>query len=113
MLCHGVGSRRFRIGRGPMAVSFKYFSGALSIARALLFGTDVSPERLKARLAICRVCDYSERKGSIMKCSVCGCALRENGSLINLARYETTSSYGCHHPDGDQWVAGGADPKKD
>ena len=74
----------------------------LSVAKALLTGVDVSPERLEKRLEICSNCPKAKKDGNLMTCSICGCKLKIRG-LVNLARYEETQEYGCKHPDGSQW----------
>ena len=79
---------------------------SISVARALLTGKDVSPERLEKRLEVCSSCDMMVKDGALMRCGVCGCKVAENG-LVNLARYEETGSYGCKHPDGSKWKEAG------
>ena len=80
------------------------YEKAFSLAKALLTGTDVSPERLKRRLEICKECpnvriDSNEN----MTCGICGCQLRGDKALINLARYEENWSYGCRSQGGSRW----------
>tara|TARA_R110002020_G_scaffold123580_5_gene280254 strand:- start:165 stop:443 length:279 start_codon:yes stop_codon:yes gene_type:complete len=79
----------------------------ISYAKAVLTGKDVSQETLKKRLAICAECDWvTVSAHNLMRCGICKCKLKTTG-LQNLARYEETSGYGCKHPDGSQWKAGG------
>jgi hypothetical protein len=75
----------------------------ITAASALLTGTVISPERVKKRIEVCATCDKVRRDGDKMWCGVCGCALKGDKSLINLARYEETPAYGCKHPAGSRW----------
>jgi len=82
------------------------FSKTYTLTKALLTGRDVSPEQMQARLEICRACDKVTLKGMLMRCSICGCQVKESG-LINLARYRETADYGCKHDSGSKWKAAG------
>ena len=79
----------------------------VSLASALVAGRRVANERICRRIEICARCPYVRikrtRKGRKMLCRICGCRLRGNRSLINLARYEETKRYGCKHPRGSRW----------
>ena len=48
-----------------------------------------------------------EFDGHVLRCGVCGCKLKDDNSLINLARYEEGEKYGCKHPDGSKWKEAG------
>jgi len=76
-----------------------------SLASALLTGEHVSPERLEKRLEICSTCPYAtkSKKAETTKCGICGCKIRGDKSLINLALYEETEHYGCKAPAGSKW----------
>ncbi len=77
-----------------------------TLAKALLTGTDVSPEQVEARLKVCRTCNKVVQKGNIMRCGVCSCKVTDSG-LINLARYVETKDWGCKHAEGSKWKAAG------
>lgn len=81
-----------------------------SLASAVLSGEHVSPERVKRRLEICVECPYSvksKQHEAKSKCGICGCRIRGDKSLINLALYEETDAYGCKAPAGSKWKAEG------
>lgn len=78
------------------------FHDTFSVASALLWGTDVSKERLRKRLEICHDCSEVVISGTMMRCGICHCQVAEQG-LINLARYEETSRYGCKYERGSRW----------
>jgi len=83
-------------------------SKAISLGKALLAGEDVGEEALAKRIEICGACDLVkiDHFGN-MNCGICGCKLTGSKALINLARYEETTEYGCKHPDGSQWKKNG------
>jgi uncharacterized paraquat-inducible protein A len=91
-----------------MSTIVEMFQKTLSLAKALITGTDVSEDRLRARLEICSTCDKVKHDGNTMRCGICGCKLADTG-LVNLARYEEDpdKKYGCMHPDGSRWKAKG------
>jgi hypothetical protein len=92
-------------------IGAELFQKVVSLGVALLTGEDVSRERLEKRLEICRGCDKVRIQGNAqngtLSCGVCGCKLRGDKSLVNLARYEETAHYGCRHPRGSRWKANG------
>jgi len=79
----------------------------ISLASALVAGQRVSIKRIRRRIKVCARCRYvrvrKTRKGRKLNCRICGCRLRGDRSLINLARYEETARYGCKHPRGSRW----------
>lgn len=78
----------------------------ISLASAIVFGERVSDERLKERIKICSECPKSEvNSEGLMNCGICGCALKGDRSLVNLALYEETDKYGCKAPGGSRWKA--------
>jgi len=83
----------------------------ITLASALVAGRCVIDERICRRIEICAGCPYVRvkrtRKGRKVICRICGCRLRGNRSLINLARYEETARYGCKHPRGSRWKKAG------
>jgi hypothetical protein len=83
----------------------------ISLAYALIGGKDVSPERMEARVNICSTCEFVRLQGNVetglFRCGFCKCKIKSDSTLINLARYEETSSYGCKHPEGSQWKKAG------
>ena len=83
----------------------------VSLASALVTGRRVSNERIFRRIEICARCRYVRvkrtRNGRKLNCQICGCRLRGDRSLINLARYEETRGYGCKHPRGSRWKKSG------
>lgn len=89
-----------------MRITMEFLLKTFSVARALLTGTDVSRDTMRKRLEICASCDRVEVKGAMMRCGICQCKLAEQG-LVNLARYEETESYGCHHENGSKWKEAG------
>lgn len=78
----------------------------LSLAKAVWKGQDVPHDVIQKRLEICKDCDLVGIVGDVMKCTICGCKLKERG-LQNLARYEETKEYGCKHPEGSKWKKNG------
>jgi len=96
-----------------MALGFELITKAMSVAKAILTGENVPPEVLEQRLAICRGCDLvrvkmnHRTKEEMVSCGVCGCKLKGDRSLVNLARYVETDEYGCKHPSGSRWAAAG------
>lgn len=81
-----------------------------SLASALLTGEHVSPERVQKRLEICVDCPYSIKSKTNIgktKCGICGCKIKGDKSLINLALYEETEQYGCKAPAGSKWKEAG------
>ncbi len=89
-----------------MSVAPKFLLQTLTVAKALLIGTDVGEDKLRKRLEVCRQCDKVKAQGSVMRCGICGCRLKESG-LVNLARYQETKDYGCKHSKGSQWRKAG------
>jgi hypothetical protein len=85
------------------------FKKTLSLATAVVFGERVSDERIAKRLAICSNCDMMIIKKDpgtgeeVMGCGVCGCRLKGDRALNNLALYEETDKYGCKHRQGSKW----------
>lgn len=81
----------------------------LSLGRALLTGVNVSPERLAKRIEICSTCENVVVNGNpdsgLLSCGLCGCKLSGDNSLVNLARFEETDSYGCKADNGSKWKA--------
>ena len=79
------------------------FSKVITLASALLTGKCVSKERMEKRVEICRTCPLVKFQGNdetaLPYCGVCGCKVRGDRTLINLARFEETSKYGCKFPD--------------
>lgn len=81
------------------------FQKTFTLAKALLSGETVSEERLKKRLEICSTCDKKRTNSrGEGRCGVCGCRLKGDKSLVNLARYEKP---GCKHPRGSKWERNG------
>jgi hypothetical protein len=79
-------------------------SKAITLAKAILVGKDVSEDRLAKRIEICGSCDLVKTDDfGNMNCGICGCKLSGSKALINLARYEETPEYGCKHPSGSRW----------
>jgi hypothetical protein len=77
-------------------------SQILSVAFALLAGKGVSRERVVARAKICQTCPYVRAtKTHEANCSICGCPVRAERKLVNLARFEETDKYGCKYVDSD------------
>ncbi len=79
----------------------------ITLATALITGREVSEARIRGRINICARCRFvrvrKTRAGRKLNCRICGCRLRGDRSLINLARYEETRHYGCKHPKGSRW----------
>lgn len=92
-----------------MSVAKEMLDKTISLTTALLSGEVVSEETIKRRIEICSTCPLVKLsgKGQTMSCGVCGCRLRGDKSLMNLARYEETKSYGCKHPAGSRWRKAG------
>jgi len=86
-----------------MFVSFDSFTRTLNMLRAVVCGETVSEDRMKARLVICSTCPHVTELGGSMSCGICGCKLKGDKSLINLAKYEETAAYGCKAPGGSKW----------
>lgn len=78
-------------------------SKAASVTSALLFGKKVSAARIKARMEVCSDCLFSEIENGKLSCGICGCGISGSPSALNLAQYEETEEYGCHHPQGSRW----------
>lgn len=78
-----------------------------TLAKAISLGSYVSEERIRRRLEVCAACDKLEvvkdRDTEIYRCGICGCMLKGDKTLVNLAAYEETADYGCKHPDGSKW----------
>jgi len=85
------------------------FQKTISLAAALLTGENVSQEVMLKRLEICAVCDKVQHDGKLMRCGICGCALKGDKSLINLVRFKQTARYGCKHGSGSKWTKAGLD----
>lgn len=83
------------------------FKKTLSLATAITSGEKISDERIAKRLAICSTCDKLIQKDGCMACSICGCKLKGNRSLTNLALYNETEKYGCKYEGGSKWKAAG------
>jgi len=81
---------------------------AASLAKAVATGTRVSDERIDKRLEICAACPKVIKASSGLKCGICGCKVKGDRSLVNLALYEETDKYGCKFPGGSKWKEGGA-----
>jgi len=90
-----------------MFVTKDLFRKTISLARALICGEHVNEERVKKRIEICSTCQHVEEVDNLMRCGICGCRVRGDRSLINLALYEETGEYGCKHPAGSRWKAEG------
>ena len=82
-------------------------SKTFSLAQALISGETISEERLAQRLEVCAVCPYVRQTNGAMSCGICGCRLKGDKSLINLARYEETDKYGCKSKGGSRWKKAG------
>ena len=85
------------------------FQKTISLAAALLTGENVSQEVMLKRLEICTTCEKVQHDGKLMRCGVCGCKLRGDKSLINLARFKQTDKWGCKYPGGSKWTVAGLD----
>jgi len=81
-----------------MSNMWNTLSKTYSVAKAILTGKDVGEDRLRERLKICSECELVKVQGQLMRCGICGCAVKESG-LVNLARYEETDQYGCKYVD--------------
>ena len=96
--------------RRSIAISVEktVFQKTWTLAKALLTGETVSDERLQKRLEICSKCPKVRinTRGK-MKCGICGCRIRGDRALINLARFEETADYGCKYSAGSRWKAQG------
>ena len=83
----------------------------ITLAMAILAGRRVSEERIRRRVEICSRCRYLAIKGRaprrVMRCKICGCRLKGKKAIVNLARYEENSRYGCKHPRGSRWKKAG------
>ena len=83
----------------------------ISLASAIVSGRRISADRIRNRIEICARCRFvrirKTRNGRKLNCRICGCRLRGDRSLINLARYEETRHYGCKHPRGSRWKKSG------
>jgi len=86
-----------------MFVSFDAFTKTLNLLRAVVAGEVVSEERMKARLVVCSTCPHVGELNGQMRCGICGCRLKGDKSLLNLARFEETGSYGCKFSGGSRW----------
>lgn len=84
---------------------------AVSLAMAITTGEVVDEETVKKRLSVCQGCPLVEVTGHaekrVLRCGICGCRIKGDKSLFNLARYKETNSYGCKHPSGSRWKAAG------
>lgn len=88
-----------------MSIVPEMFTKTFSLAKALLTGEDVGEERMLARLEVCKVCPVVKATPNGMSCGICGCRIKGDKSLINLARYEETDQYGCKFKGGSRWKA--------
>ena len=80
---------------------------AASLAKAVATGTRISDERIEARINICASCPNVIKSSSGLKCGICGCKVKGDRSLVNLALYEETDKYGCKASGGSKWKEGG------
>lgn len=84
---------------------------AYSLATAITTGEIVDDETVKKRLIVCQGCELVEISGEgedrRLRCGICGCKLKTDKSLFNLARYKEATGYGCKHPTGSKWKAAG------
>lgn len=79
-----------------------------TLALAVICGTKVSNERLLRRIAICAECPQVKKTlEGTMRCGVCGCNLKGDRSIVNLALYEETDNYGCKYKKGSRWKKAG------
>ena len=87
-----------------------------SLTKAILLGSRLPPERIEKRLEVCFDCDHvlvlqvantNSPERQKVACGICQCRLSGNRELLNLAAYEETNDYGCHHPKGSQWKKNG------
>ena len=76
---------------------------AASLAKAVATGTRVSDERIDARVAICAECPKVMKTSTGLKCGICGCKVKGDRALTNLALYEETDKYGCKFAGGSRW----------
>jgi len=84
------------------------FKKAYSLATAVIGGDrSVTDERIKARLEICVTCPLSNKTYDPPRCSICGCKLEGDSSIVNLVAYEETARYGCKAPGGSKWKKAG------
>lgn len=86
-------------------IGIEILQKTISVAKAILGAESVGEERMRKRLEVCAECESvrTNERGE-MKCGVCGCRLRGDRSLINLARYEEP---GCKARGGSRWQAAG------
>jgi len=80
----------------------------ITLATALLTGETVSQDVLAKRIEICSECDKVIKKGDVMRCGICGCKIKGDKSLVNLARFVETDRYGCKYKGGSKWKKAGA-----
>lgn len=84
------------------------FTKLLSLSKAVITGDrGVSEQRREARLAICLKCPLANKTHDPPICSICGCKLKGEKSVVNLIAYEETKDYGCKHPSGSRWKEAG------
>ena len=91
-----------------MALEPNILQKAISLGAALLTGTDVGKERMEKRLEVCSQCPAMKLVKEQMICGLCGCKIKGGErALINLARYEETTLYGCKYKGGSKWKQAG------